>query len=182
MLAFGFGMDSPRAASHRFMNLISSDCEVLIRAPRDRRSLFCVWDGIIAVISTACAWCRIIPCMNFMSAFDSGGNVPCVDGGSVLLGVPGAPGCTITGCDGAPCCAETAEQKKSMKMLAIRNARCAAIQRELELSLRCWQEAIWFDSGTNGQFFIAVEIEHFFGSRYKTTRNRKTNNKLPDVG
>ena len=52
----GVGMetDSPRAASHRCMNFISSDCELLIRAPSDRRSLFSVCDGISAVISTAC--------------------------------------------------------------------------------------------------------------------------------
>jgi len=30
------------------------DCELLIRAPSDRRSLFSVRDGISAVISTAC--------------------------------------------------------------------------------------------------------------------------------
>ena len=45
---------SPRAASHRCINFISSDCELLIRAPSDRRSLFSVCDGISAVISTAC--------------------------------------------------------------------------------------------------------------------------------
>jgi hypothetical protein len=55
MFGMAFRTDSQRAASHRFMNLISSDCELLIRAPSERNSLFSVWDGIIAVISTACA-------------------------------------------------------------------------------------------------------------------------------
>jgi hypothetical protein len=43
-----------RATSHRFMNLISSVWERLMRAPRVRISLFSVWDEISAVISTAC--------------------------------------------------------------------------------------------------------------------------------
>src|SRR3984957_7041412 len=45
---------SPRASSHRLMNFISSVCERLIRAPKERISLFSVCDGISAVISTAC--------------------------------------------------------------------------------------------------------------------------------
>src|SRR5580700_448241 len=39
----------------------------------------------------------IMPCMNSTSACDRAGSVPLVDGGSVLLGLPGAPGCTTTG-------------------------------------------------------------------------------------
>ena len=39
----------------------------------------------------------IIPCMNSTSARDFGGSVPRVDGGRVLLGFPGSPGCTMTG-------------------------------------------------------------------------------------
>jgi len=46
---------SPRAASQRFINLISSDCEWLMRAPSVRSPAFCVCDGISAVISTAWA-------------------------------------------------------------------------------------------------------------------------------
>ena len=37
------------------IKFISSDCEWLMRAPSDRRSLFDVCDSISAVISTACA-------------------------------------------------------------------------------------------------------------------------------
>src|SRR5260370_1627564 len=84
----------PRATSRRRINLISSDCELLIRAPSDRRSLFSVCDAIRAVISTACEWCTIMPCMKSTFAGDRGGSVALVDGGSVLLGLPGAPGCT----------------------------------------------------------------------------------------
>jgi hypothetical protein len=43
-----------RATSHLFMNLISSTWERLMRSPRVRIALLVVWDGISAVISTAC--------------------------------------------------------------------------------------------------------------------------------
>src|SRR5258708_28063933 len=112
-----FGTDSPRAASQRFMKLISSDCELLIRAPNERRSLFCVCDGIIAVISTACAWCRIIPCMNSTSAGERGGRMARVDDGSVLLGAPGAPGCTTTGLARSVCCGGATGEKKKAENL-----------------------------------------------------------------
>jgi hypothetical protein len=38
----------------------------------------------------------IIPCMNSTSACERGGNVALVEDGRVLLGCPGAPGCTTT--------------------------------------------------------------------------------------
>src|SRR5216684_2051451 len=120
------GTRSPRAASHRCINLISSDCELLIRAPSNRRSLFSVCDEISAVISTACEWCMIMPCMNSTSACERGGSVALVDGGSVLLGLPGAPGCTTTGFTGSVCPAhiaekEPAEAKEHAEALAARN-------------------------------------------------------------
>jgi hypothetical protein len=49
--------------------------------------------------------------MNSTSACDRGGSVALVDGGSVLLGRPGAPGCTTTGFEGSVCCAHIAEEK-----------------------------------------------------------------------
>jgi hypothetical protein len=39
--------------------------------------------------------------------------VPFVDGGSVLLGWPGAPGCTTTGFVESVCFANTVEEKKT---------------------------------------------------------------------
>ena len=39
----------------QFIYLISSDWEILMRLPNARRALLWVLDGIIAVISTACA-------------------------------------------------------------------------------------------------------------------------------
>src|SRR5438874_11713612 len=106
----GMERSSPLAASQRFINFISSDCERLIFAPRDHRSLFSVCDAINAVISTAWAWCMIMPCMNSTSACDRGGSGALVEGGRFLVGVPGAPGCTITGFGGSVCWAHTAEE------------------------------------------------------------------------
>src|SRR5712671_1337890 len=53
----------------------------------------------------------IMPCMNSTSACDRGGSVALVDGGRVLLGLPGAPGCTTTGVARSVCCGHRAEQK-----------------------------------------------------------------------
>jgi hypothetical protein len=65
--------------------------------------------------------------MNSTSACDRGGSVALVDGGSVLLGLPGAPGCTTTGLPGSVCCAHIAvekwpvEHKKLSETLAASN-------------------------------------------------------------
>ena len=74
-----------------------------MRAPSERRLLFAVCEGIISVISTAWVWCRIMACMNSTSAADRGGRLALVEGGSVLVGIPGAPGCTTTGFVEAAC-------------------------------------------------------------------------------
>src|SRR5262245_56808596 len=111
-------VDCPRAASHRFMNFISSDCDLLIRAPSDPSSLFSVCDSISAVISTACAWCIIMPCMNCTSATEAGGSVPFIVGGRVRVGFPGAPGWTTTGAGGSACCAQRPEEKPLAGLLA----------------------------------------------------------------
>ena len=70
----------------------------------------------------------IMPCMNSTSACDRGGSVAfVVDDGSVLLGWPGAPGCTTTGFAGPVCCAHMAweegpvRQKKPAEALAASN-------------------------------------------------------------
>jgi hypothetical protein len=55
----------------------------------------------------------IIPCMKLTSASERGGSVARVDGGSVLLGFPGAPGCTTTGFAESVCCVCAAEQKEA---------------------------------------------------------------------
>src|SRR3981189_2372129 len=53
-----------------------------------------------------------MPFMNSTSACDRGGSVPFVVGGNVLLGLPGAPGCTITGFAPSASCARTLEGKR----------------------------------------------------------------------
>src|ERR1700757_2698856 len=53
----------------------------------------------------------IMPCMNSTSACERGGSVPFVVGGSVLLGLPGAPGCTTTGLAASVCWTRGAETK-----------------------------------------------------------------------
>src|SRR6516165_2677458 len=62
-----------------------------------------------------------MPCMNSTSATDDGGRTALVEGGSVLVGIPGAPGCTTTGCGGLVCRAWIAEEKKTATKIAARN-------------------------------------------------------------
>jgi hypothetical protein len=50
--------------------------------------------------------------MNSTSFGERGGSVALVDGGSVRVGWPGAPGCTITGLAGSACCARTDSENK----------------------------------------------------------------------
>ena len=60
----------------------------------------------------------IMPCINSTSFADAGGNVPLVEGGSVLVGLPGAPGWTIAGV----CWAQTgSENMQATKAISIRN-------------------------------------------------------------
>src|SRR5580658_9316667 len=65
-----------------------------------------------------------MPCMNSTSAGDRGGKVAFVDDGSVLLGAPGAPGCTTTGFAGSGCWA-AAGNRKSAETPAASSARVA---------------------------------------------------------
>src|ERR1700733_6444871 len=59
----------------------------------------------------------IIPCMNSISACEGRDNVALVEADSVLLGCPGAPGCTTTGGDAFACCARAGADKKPEKMI-----------------------------------------------------------------
>src|SRR5215467_9282593 len=64
----------------------------------------------------------IMPCMNSTSACESGGSVAFVEGGSVLLGSPGAPGCTTTGLPESFCCSDIAEDKTQARPRSTRQA------------------------------------------------------------
>jgi|SRR5271156_829068 len=44
-----------------------------------------------------------MPCINSTSAEERGGSLPLVEGGRILVGEPGAPGCTTTGVGSARC-------------------------------------------------------------------------------
>src|SRR5689334_16636718 len=112
MWCIGIEVDSPLTVNHRFMKSISSDCDRLMREPNVRSSLFCVCESISAVISTACAWCMIMPCMNSTSFAEFGGNLARVVDGNDLVGWPGAPGWTTTGVGGSGDCAETDSDNK----------------------------------------------------------------------
>ena len=140
IVGIGSATEAPLASSHRFIKLISSDCDLLIRAPSKLRFLFCVCDLISAVISTACAWCMIIPCMNSTSLGELGGSVALVEDGSVRVGWPGAPGCTTTGVAGSACCAKTGSENKPARVLAVinppRNAAIPISDRSLCLHLK----------------------------------------------
>src|SRR2546422_1036880 len=59
----------------------------------------------------------IMPCMNCTSAGERGGGVALVEGGSVRIGWPGAPGCTTTGVAGSACCAQTGSENKPARIL-----------------------------------------------------------------
>src|ERR1700721_2545041 len=60
----------------------------------------------------------IIPCMNSTSACERLGGVALVDGGNVLLGLPGAPGCTMTGGGESVCRGQALKQKKPVQAVA----------------------------------------------------------------
>src|ERR1700758_3430700 len=66
----------------------------------------------------------IMPCMNSTSFCDCGGSFAVVEGGSFLLGCPGAPGWTTTG--GGGCCAPAIKQKKSAGPAARRSPPATA--------------------------------------------------------
>ena len=61
--------------------------------------------------------------MNCTSAGERGGSVALVDGGSVRVGWPGAPGCTRVGGAGSACCAQTDTENKPARENAAISAR-----------------------------------------------------------
>src|SRR5207302_6835617 len=87
----------------------------------------------------------IMRCINSASACEKGGSMPAVAGGSVLLGLPAAPGCTTTGLAGSVCCAH-ATGPKSM----VEHKRPQAHQKKaVEERPRGWRDAcLAFTIGT----------------------------------
>jgi len=79
--------------------------------------------------------------MNSTSFGERGGSFAIVEGGSVRVGCPGAPGCTTTG--GAlesACCAQTGSDKKHVRVPAarrpLRNAAKLINERSLSVTLK----------------------------------------------
>jgi hypothetical protein len=84
----------------------------------------------------------IIPCMNSTSACDRGGSVPFVDAGSVLLGCPGAPGCTTTAFAGSVCAARPCETKKAVHAQAAINIPHSITRLRLSVRFDGWLTAV----------------------------------------
>src|SRR5277367_5690300 len=90
----------------------------------------------------------IIPCMNSTSACERLGSVALVDGGNVLLGLPGAPGCTTTGGAESVCCAQALKQKKLVQ------APAAASMPD---SILCRRRSIRVDCGVSANPMLGYE-------------------------
>ena len=63
-----------------------------------------------------------MPCMKSTSAGERGGRVPFVEAGSALVGLPGAPGWTMTGAEGLDCWEVDGEGNKDMAAVVARSA------------------------------------------------------------
>src|SRR5574341_351440 len=57
-----------------------------------------------------------MPCINSTSLGEPGGSVARVDAGSVLVGCPGAPGCTTTGALDSFCWAQTGSADRQVSI------------------------------------------------------------------
>src|SRR5438445_11385878 len=92
-----------------------------------------------------------MPCMNSTSACDRGGSVALVDGGSVLLGLPGAPGCTTTGVAESVCCAHAGEARRPVGTLVAssRPHKTADPLREWSFRLRQKRSSLHFRESLN---------------------------------
>src|ERR1700752_2757644 len=117
-----------------------------MRAPSSLNSLLVLRELINAVISTACALCMIMPCMNSTSFGEEGGNLARVDEGSFRVGCPGAPGWTTTGC-----CARTG------------NVNMQRTAPGVSKDLRCIGNRVDSGVATNRRDFIGVEYSSVEG-------------------
>jgi hypothetical protein len=78
--------------------------------------------------------------MNSTFFGERGGSFALVDGGSVRVGCPGAPGCTTIGGLESACCAQTGSDKKHVRapavMSPLRDATTLITDRSLSLALK----------------------------------------------
>src|SRR5437867_3495485 len=102
----------------------------------------------------------IMPCINSTSACESGGSVAFVEGGSVLLGLPGAPGCTTTGLPESPWCADTEAGKTRPKPRTVTKQRNGVVTFTTGLQDRTRTPVIaMLAPNTRGSLVIAKKWE-----------------------
>src|SRR5271165_782958 len=102
-----------------------------------------------------------MPCMNSTSAGDRGGRVGRVDEGRVLVGVPGAPGCTTTGLAESGCWLSVAGTIRTVKTPAASNARRKTPRLEPGLNLGSRRTVMCLRVGMGGKIFIWGKDEIF---------------------
>src|SRR6202049_2125737 len=101
----------------------------------------------------------IMPCMNSTSACERGGSVGLVDGGRVVLGLPGAPGCTTTGVVGSVRCARAGKEKRPVGALAARRVLHSTANPLAEWNLRFRRKWSSFQFGASLNIFSALTVE-----------------------
>ena len=93
-----------------------------------------------------------MPCINSTSAGEGGGRTARVEGGRVLVGVPGGPGWTMTGF-GSGCWDWAANGV--VEMVAARNARAKTMRAEVSLRSRGKSDCLQWD--TRGKIIIGTK-------------------------
>jgi len=111
--------------------------------------------------------------MNSTSAADRGGRVARVDGGNVLLGAPGAPGCTTTDCAGLVCCAR-AVGKKIAETPVARNARTRNVRTETSFGVRLRRKGTCLQFGVRGKMVIRTRKQSFHETGNSSTEDEWT--------
>jgi hypothetical protein len=104
----------------------------------------------------------IMPCMKSTSAGERGGSVPFVEAGSVLVGLPGAPGWTMTGAEGLDCWEVEGEGNKDMAEVVASSAAPSWKGRRGEGKRRLPRERRVFRHG--GQLFEQLEFMMTYSS------------------
>src|ERR1700686_3758070 len=95
-----------------------------------------------------------MPCMNSTSAGERGGRAARVEDGSVLVGAPGAPGCTTTGFAESLFCARATGENKTAETVAARNACITTPRAEPSLGIASAQKMNLSSVGWEGETFI----------------------------
>src|SRR5579859_1697850 len=119
-----------------------------------------------------------MPCMNSTSAADRGGSVARVEGGSFILGLPGAPGCTTTGVAGLLCCARGGEETKPAAALDTSSMAERTVDSVIKPSFRLRRKRHGFHLGAWPNIFRALTLK---GSRKTQEREMRLKRTAPCV-